>query len=230
MKFEVKVKVDEVCGFAVFDENMSDSKIKGQVSCIVGLSRHKRGMMSQPSLPLQERKYQVEDHISFRAMWYRNSDDLRLDTKLNNLKQKTFELSVMLSRGSEQILVGVASLKFTSTVFETEVHVPIHLIGSSKAIDIVSASKTRCQKKFLGKEEQRDSFFQSNPSTINNGVRTVGFKGGDSKRRYGLVRGAFIKLKVRRFEHIFFRGSDPFCSFCCLDSFSVLVYRKRRLI
>jgi hypothetical protein len=197
MKYEIRVELEEVCGIAVFDENMTDAKIKGQVSCVVGLSRNKCGVMSLPSLPLRERKRQVDSHIGFRALWHRNSDPLTLETKLNNYKQKTFEVAVMLSRGSEQILVGIASLKFTSTVFETEINIPIHLIGSSKAVQINHCSKTRGQKRLLGKEDERDSFFQSNPYTINDGIRTVCFRGGDSRRKYSLSKRAFIKLKVR---------------------------------
>ncbi len=197
MKYEVKVKLEEVCGISVFDDTMMNAKILGQVSSVVGFSRNKCGIMSQPSLPLRERINQIDDQTDFGAIWHKESDALTLETKLNNYRQKTFEVSIMLSRGSERILIGVASLKFISTVFETEVNIPIHLIGSPKAVEISYSCKTRGQKKFLGKHEDKDSFFQSNPYTINDGVRTVCFKGGDSKRRYGLIKGAYIKLKVR---------------------------------
>ena len=200
MKYQIQVEVDAVHGIAVFDENMMLSKSQGQVSCVVGLSRNRCGMKSSPSLPLRRRHRQsgnAHDYdTGFSAKWPRNTEKLVLDTKLNNHKQKTFEVSIMLSRGSEQILVGIASLKFISTVLETEIDIPIHLISSTRAVQILHSSKTRGRTTFLGRNEVRDSFFQSNPYTVNNGIRTVSFKGGDSKRKYALNKGAYINLKV----------------------------------
>jgi hypothetical protein len=217
MNYEITAKVCSVSGISVFDRNMkaiedSGSRSKGQVTCVVGLSRNKFGMKTFPSLPLRQVK--GTEYRGNNAVWgYYNP--LTLDKRLNHKEYKTFEVSIMLSRGKEQILIGVASLKFASAVIETEVDVPIHLIGSSKAIQILTNAKTGGKKKMFGKSECKDSFFQSNPYTMINGVRTVSFLGGDDGRKYALDKGSFIRLKVR--VHVFFKSRTfdifEFCDF-----------------
>jgi len=127
---------------------------------------------------------------------------LILDTKLNNKMQKTFELSIMLDRGKEQILIGLSSLKFLSTVLETELDIPIHTIASKTAIQILVNAKTRARKRFMRKAEMNDSFFQSNPYSIIHGIKTVSFRGGDNERKYALEKGAFIRIKVSFIDFI----------------------------
>ena len=129
---------------------------------------------------------------------------LTLKTKFNNLKQKTFEVSVIIVRGREQILIGVASLKFIGAVLETEVEIPIHLIGSTKAIRILSNAKTGGKFKFLRKANVKDCLSHlENPYSVNDGTKTVSFKGGDNKRKYALDKGAKITLKVSNFDDVF---------------------------
>ena len=200
MRYEIQVQVQAVHGIAIFDENMNKPKVLGQVSCIVGFSRNKVGKKSQPSLPIRRRgENKIGCCTGYCAQFPRNAEKLVLDTKLNHSDNKTFEVSVMLSRGSKQILLGISSLKFVSAVLEANIDLPIHLIGSSRAIEIVNSSKTRYHRTFFGKEEVRHSFFQSNPYNINyDGVKCVCFTGGDNDRRYSLNKNAFIRLKVRK--------------------------------
>jgi hypothetical protein len=79
-----------------------------------------------------------------------------LDAKLNNGKRKTFEVSIMLARGKEHILIGIASLKFVSVLMETEIDIPIHLIASLKAVEINTNAKTRGKAKVFGKSDYND--------------------------------------------------------------------------
>ena len=194
----VQVKVDAVNGIAVFDKDMnmiqeSGKASKGQVSCVVGLSRHKCGIKTAPSLPIRQ-PHKIP-FTGYGAKWPKNSDALTLETKLKG-DSKLFELAVMLSRGNEQILLGIASLKFICAVLETEIDIPIHLIGSNKAIAISKNAKTRVESKFLRKGDVKDSFFQSNPFSMDGGIKTVSFEGGDNGRKYAFNHGAFISLKV----------------------------------
>lgn len=183
----------------MFDKNMKriedfgGKTSKGQISCVVGLSRHHRGVKSEKSLPLRQRKGSL--YKGNAAIWPRETPALSLDTKLNNKKQKTFEISILLDRGKEQIVIGLSSLKFLSTVLETEIDIPIHTIASQTAIQILVNAKTRARRRFIGKSETKDSFFQSNPYTVISGIKTVCFEGGDSERKYALDKGAFIRLK-----------------------------------
>lgn len=200
MNHTIQVKISAIYGIAVFDENMrriedfGGKTSKGQISCVVGLSRHRSGTKSEKSLPLRQSKGSL--YRGDGAIWPRNSLPLSLDTKLKTKKkQKTFEISILLDRGKEQILIGLASLKVFDTVLETEVDIPIHTIASKTAIQILVHAKTRARRRFIGKPEIKDSFFQSNPYTMINGVKTVSFQGGDNERKYALEKGAFIRLK-----------------------------------
>lgn len=199
MNHSVQVKVIAIYGVTVFDKNMKriddegGRTSKGQVSCVVGLSRNKSGMKSEKSLPLRQKR--ASPYKGNGALWPRDTSVLCLDTKLNGKKQKTFEISIMLDRGKEQILIGIASLKFLSTVLETEIDIPIHTIASKSAVQIQTSARTRCRRRMIGRSTIQDSFFQSNPYTVVNGIRTVSFTGGDNGRRYALDRGAFIRLK-----------------------------------
>ena len=199
MSYIVLAKVCAVSGISIFDENMqviddTGSKMsKGQVNCVVGLSRNKFGMKTFPSLPLRQSK--GSNYKGNSATWPGGSNPLMLDAKLN--KRKTFEVSIMLARGKEHILIGIASLKFVSAVMEAEVDIPIHLIASSKAVEINTNAKTRGDNKLFRKPDNKDSFFQSNPYQMIHGIRTVDFCGGDNRRKYALDRGAFVRIKVR---------------------------------
>jgi hypothetical protein len=200
MNYIAQVKVCAVSGISIFDEDMqviddNRGSSKGQVNCVVGISRNKFGMKTFPSLPLRQSKGSA--YKGNNAVWPGASNPLMLDAKLNNGKRKTFEVSIMLARGKEHILIGIASLKFVSVLMETEIDIPIHLIASLKAVEINTNAKTRGKAKVFGKSDYNDSFFQSNQFEMIDGIRTVKFCGGDNNRKYALDRGAFVRLKVR---------------------------------
>ncbi len=168
---------------------------KSQLSCVIGLSRNKNGEKSHPSLPIRNGRAKWSSSKSTSG----HSNDISLETHFGKEQtNKTFEVSVMLSRGNEQVLIGVASLTFLSALLETEVEIPIYPIGSDDAIEISHRAKTRKKRNFLGGDHVQDSYFQSNPFIKVDGVHAVSFLGGDCDRKYYSERHASIRLRVSR--------------------------------
>ena len=186
MKHLINLQVLSVKGITVCDKDMKpDDFASIQISCVVGIGRKKELKKTGPSFPVRKTK----------ATWPKEKDAviessmLSIETSLNNKRKKNFEVSILLVRGNEQMLIGIASLIFVSALLETEIEIPIYPLGSKRAMEIKNEAKTLKKKGSASK--------QINPFLKDAGAaQTVSFNGSDRGRIYSLQESASIRLKV----------------------------------
>lgn len=206
MKHLINVEVLSVNGITVCDKDMrSDDFTSIQISCVVGIRRKKEFKKTCPSLPIRKTK----------ATWSKTKDRtakspmLSIETSLNNKRKKTFEVSILLDRGNEQMLIGIASLVFVSALLETEIEIPINPLGSKRAMEIMNEAKTLNNRGSESEENVNESFFRINPLlNDDDAAQTLSFNGSDSGRIYSVQKSASIRLKVN--------NPSIFCA--CYDS------------
>eukprot|EP00554_Chaetoceros_debilis_P008655 CAMPEP_0194104802 /NCGR_PEP_ID=MMETSP0150-20130528/5086_1 /TAXON_ID=122233 /ORGANISM="Chaetoceros debilis, Strain MM31A-1" /LENGTH=563 /DNA_ID=CAMNT_0038792451 /DNA_START=25 /DNA_END=1716 /DNA_ORIENTATION=- len=197
MKHLINLQVLSVKGITVCDKDMKpDDFASIQISCVVGIGRKKELKKTGPSFPVRKTK----------ATWPKEKDAviessmLSIETSLNNKRKKNFEVSILLVRGNEQMLIGTASLIFVSALLETEIEIPIYPLGSKRAMEIKNEAKTLKKKGSASK--------QINPFLKDAGAaQTVSFNGSDRGRIYSLQESASIRLKCvclpKQYEDVF---------------------------
>mmetsp|Transcript_8833 Transcript_8833/g.11103 ORF Transcript_8833/g.11103 Transcript_8833/m.11103 type:complete len:555 (+) Transcript_8833:56-1720(+) len=201
----IKVKPISVSGIAVYDykncraENIGNI---GQVCCIIGLKKTKNcGEESKPSFPLRPTN-NISSIVSSSkkgctARWYTNSDSLTTQTKLDGKSLKVFEVAVRLVRGTEDIVIGIASLTFDGTLFETEIDVPIYNMFSTNAVEIAQRVQNRSFLSRFKKDSSANAMDGHIKSQLSTGLgQRSYFKYNDKSRSYALESGASMRIKL----------------------------------
>jgi hypothetical protein len=205
----ISVEPIAINGIMVYDDQMCVAQSISQISCVVGLKRDAK-VQSKSSLPLRLPNI-LPRNASMEGCSTRWCNDeigstekgLTFDYKLNGKTSKTFEFSIRLKRGNEEMEIGISSLSFLGVVLGAELDIPIYKTFSKEAKVISQHNPDKKGGLFSrSKKGSNDYIMDEIRSQLHSHSHPLNqvkrFRGGDGGRSYALQTGARIRVKASR--------------------------------